>query len=78
MNKKQEIAILKKQIADARTMKACGRQIIAQATLIESGNLKRLEELGIDSRRSPRGKDILSEETKMKLIGNLTRESESA
>lgn len=73
MNKKEEISVLKRQIADARTMKACGRQIIAQAAQIESGAQSRLDALGNLSGRASKGNNILSEETKMKLIGSLTK-----
>jgi len=73
MNRKQQIAFHKSQLAEAETLKSCGRQIIANATRIESEAKRALAMLGNSPRRTRKGDNILPESEKLKLIGSLTK-----
>jgi len=73
MNRKQQIAFHKSQLEEAKLMKSCGNQIIANATRIESGAKRALAMLGTTSGRTRKGENILPESEKLKLIGSLTK-----
>lgn len=73
MNRKQQIAFYKSQLAEAETLKSCGRQIIANAARIESEAKRALDMLGNSSGRTRKGKNVLSESQELKLIGSLTK-----
>jgi hypothetical protein len=72
MNKNETISFWKKQLETARTSKAIGRQIIAQATQIESEAKSALDTLEANSRRTRKG-EILPEALQLKLTASLTQ-----
>lgn len=73
MNRKQQIAFHKSQLEEAKVLKSCANQIIANATRIESEAKRALAMLGTTPRRTRKGDNVLPEEAKLKLIGTLTK-----
>lgn len=78
MTKKDQISFYKKQMDSAIKMKSVAKQNLHLATQIESEAKRALELLGNSPERTRKGNDVLSEEVKIHLIGNLTKGSEQS
>lgn len=78
MNKKEQISFWKKIENSASMLEAVSRQNLQLATQSKVEAMRALEMLGNNPKHAPKGENILSEETKLHLIGNLTKEVEQS
>lgn len=74
MSKKDQISFYKNQLASAKTLKSCARQLLTQAAQLESEATSALNMLGNSSGRTPRGDKKLPENVTLRLIGGLTKD----
>ncbi|RKS00463.1 hypothetical protein [Flavobacterium sp. 102] len=74
MSKKEQISFYKNQLASAKTLKACARQLLREAAQLESGAISALDMLGNSPGRSRKGDDVLPDNVKLRLIGGLTKD----
>lgn len=72
MKKREKIQFYKQQLQSSRTLKEVAKQNQIIATQLESDALRALEALGDKPKHAPKG-DLLSEKTRINLLGNLTR-----
>jgi hypothetical protein len=72
MTKRDKISFWKQQLETARTSKAVGRQIIIQATQIESEAKRALETLEANPRLLNQ-KEVLSDSKALRLMASITR-----
>jgi len=72
MTKRDKISFWKQQLETARTSKAVGRQIIIQATQIESEAKRALETLEANPRLLNQ-KEVLSDSKALRLMASVTR-----
>lgn len=73
MNKSKQIQFYKKQLESSKQLKSVAQQNYNLATQLESEAKSALELLGAKPERTRKG-DILSDETKTKLMASLTKE----
>lgn len=72
MTKREKISFWKQQLETARTSKAVGRQIVIQATQIESEAKRALETLEANPRLLNQ-KEVLSDSKALRLMASVTR-----
>ncbi|EJL66914.1 hypothetical protein [Flavobacterium sp. CF136] len=73
MNKKEQIQFHKKQIEFSKSMQAVAMQNYNLATQIESEATSALKMLGASLGQTRKGKNELTDEMRISLIGSLTK-----